>query len=247
MPIFILSLVFQVILVVHIVRTGRNTTWIWIVVMLPLAGSIAYVIVELLPDLMGNRRVRRAGRRFEKIINPDKDLKTAAENYATADTVENAARLAEECLAKDLPDRARDLYRKALRGIHASDPDLMHGLARAEFALHNPEVTRQLLDDLIQRNPDYRNQDAHLLYARALEELGEAARAREEYEALARYYSGAEARYCYARFLRDQGENQAAEQQLDQLLQHAKRAGAHYHEINREWISRARKALAGED
>ena len=49
MPLFILSILIQVALVIHIVKTGRSTTWIWIVVMLPVAGSIAYFVLEGLP------------------------------------------------------------------------------------------------------------------------------------------------------------------------------------------------------
>ncbi|PCK07520.1 MAG: hypothetical protein COA42_13985 [Alteromonadaceae bacterium] len=32
MPLFILSLLFQVGFVIHIIKTGRSTTWIWIVI-----------------------------------------------------------------------------------------------------------------------------------------------------------------------------------------------------------------------
>ena len=46
MPLFILSILLQIALVVHIVRTGRNTTWIWIVVMLPLARFCRSVLLQ---------------------------------------------------------------------------------------------------------------------------------------------------------------------------------------------------------
>ena len=75
MPLFILSIIMQVALVLHIVKTGRNTTWIWIVVMLPLAGSIAYLVVELLPDFFGSRAGRNATRSIPKVVNPNRELK----------------------------------------------------------------------------------------------------------------------------------------------------------------------------
>lgn len=64
MPFFILSVIIQVLLIVHIVKTGRNTTWIWIVVLLPAAGAIAYFIVEILPELMGGRSARKAKKKL---------------------------------------------------------------------------------------------------------------------------------------------------------------------------------------
>src|SRR5208283_2170474 len=48
---FILSLLIQAGLIVHVIKTGRNTLWIWAIALLPAAGSAAYVVVELLPGL----------------------------------------------------------------------------------------------------------------------------------------------------------------------------------------------------
>ena len=59
---FILSILIQVILIIHVIKTGRNTIWIWVLALLSYAGIIAYVAAELLPDLLGSRSARRAGR-----------------------------------------------------------------------------------------------------------------------------------------------------------------------------------------
>ena len=77
MPFFILSLVLEVALIIHIVKTGRNTTWIWIVLMLPLAGSIAYLIIEVLPGLTGSKTGRKAAKKISTTVNPNRDLKKA--------------------------------------------------------------------------------------------------------------------------------------------------------------------------
>ena len=58
---FVLSLVIQVLLIVHCIKTGRNTIWIWVLALLSYAGIIAYIAAELLPDLLGSRTARRAG------------------------------------------------------------------------------------------------------------------------------------------------------------------------------------------
>ncbi len=173
MPIFVLSIILQVALVVHIVKTGRNTTWIWIVVMLPLAGSIAYLIVEVLPGIIGGRTISQAKRNIKSVTNPNEDINSAAYEYSVTDTVENFLRLAEECMSKELYEEAKKLYEKSLKGIHEDDPELMHGLAKAEFGLKNHIRAKQLLDALIAKNPDYKNADDHLLYARVAEELND--------------------------------------------------------------------------
>jgi hypothetical protein len=46
---YILPILIQVGLVVHVIKTGRNTIWIWVLVLLPGVGSLAYLVVEVLP------------------------------------------------------------------------------------------------------------------------------------------------------------------------------------------------------
>jgi hypothetical protein len=39
--IFILTLAVQAGLIVHVIKTGRNTLWIWAIALIPAAGSLA--------------------------------------------------------------------------------------------------------------------------------------------------------------------------------------------------------------
>jgi hypothetical protein len=197
MPFFVLSIILQVALVLHIVKTGRNTMWIWIVVMLPFAGSVAYLIVEVMPGLLGSRSGRHAVRKISKVVNPNKDLNEALGNFEVLDSIENSMRLADEFLNKQMYSEAKQLYEKCLKGVHKTDPVIMHGLAQSEFGLGSFQVTKDILDNLISLNPEFKNPDAHLLYAKTLESLGDFDGASHEYEALCQYYSGPEAKYRY--------------------------------------------------
>ena len=51
----VLSVLVQVLTVVHIIRTGRNQLWIMAAVFLSIPGCIAYSVVELGPELWGGR------------------------------------------------------------------------------------------------------------------------------------------------------------------------------------------------
>ena len=72
---FIISLVIQVLLIIHCIRTGRNSLWIWAIALLPLAGPIAYILIELLPGLFASRGTRRAVRGVRKALDPEQDLR----------------------------------------------------------------------------------------------------------------------------------------------------------------------------
>lgn len=52
----LVSIAIQVALIVHVIRTGRNSLWIWAIALLPLAGPIAYLLVEVMPGLWHSRR-----------------------------------------------------------------------------------------------------------------------------------------------------------------------------------------------
>lgn len=243
MPFFILSILLQVALVIHVVKTGRNTTWIWIIVMLPLAGSIAYVILEVLPEITGSKTGRKAARRFETTVNPNKNLNKAASDFSVSDTVDNALRLADELMGKGMYEDAKALYQRSLRGLHQTDPEIMSRLARVEFLLDNFAESKATLDDLIAANPDYKSEDSHLLYARCLEALNNYDGAIEEYEVLVEYCSGPEAAYRYANLCRKIGNKQKANELLNGIVKKSQTSGKHYNSLHKEWIKKAKSEL----
>lgn len=204
--------------------------------MLPLAGSIAYLVLELLPEFGGSKTGRKTRKKIQTIVNPDKDIKTAAFEFSMSDTTENSMRLAQELLNKELFDEAKALYQKCLKGVHEHDPYMMYGLARAEFGLKSYSTVKSLLDDLIKFNPDFKNADAHLLYARTLENLGEIDAARTEYDVLEHYFPGPEACYHYAKLLESQGDQSRARNLREKIIEIAKRSGSHYNDIHKKWI-----------
>ena len=244
MPFFILSILMQVALVVHIIKTGRDTKWVWIVVMLPLAGSIAYLLLEVLPDVSNTRAGRAAGKKVKSVVNPNKDINQATKQFAISDTVENSMNLAQECFNKGLFSDAKSLYEKCLKGAHVGDAHLMFGLARSSFELGEYLDVKATLDSLIDINPEYKNADAHLLYARTLEKLNEVAAALEEYEALIGYFPGPEASYYFATFLKKQNQNEKAKAIFQQIVDTASNSGKHYNSMHKEYVKDSKRELS---
>ena len=75
MSLFVLSLILQALLIIHCIKTGRNTIWIWVLALLSFVGVIAYVVVELLPELLGSRTARRSVLNMNKALDPQGDLR----------------------------------------------------------------------------------------------------------------------------------------------------------------------------
>ena len=241
MPILILSVLVQVGLIVHVIKTGRNSLWIWVLLMLPGIGSLAYVAVEILPALFGSRTARAAARGMRSAIDPGRELRDASARASLTDTVAAKAKLGAEQSRRGDFAGAIQTYRAGLRGLYEFDPTLLIGLAQAQFASGDAVGTRTSLDALLTHNPAFKTADTHLLYARALEAEGNATRAETEYRAVAAYYPGAEAKVRLAQFLRGLGRGAEAEATLDDVLRTAELAPRHVRRAQAEWIALARR------
>ena len=133
----------------------------------------AYLIAEVMPEFMGSRTARQAASGIGRAIDPGRCLREAQRRAHMTPTLENKTALAGEYLRAERPGNAAALYREALTGIHATDPTLMLGLARARFTLGNAAETETVLRQLRAANPDYHSPEGNLLFARALEEQRE--------------------------------------------------------------------------
>jgi hypothetical protein len=240
----IISILIQVVLIVHCVRTGRNMLWILAIALLPAAGSLAYVLVEVLPGLFRSSGTRGAVRGVRKALDPGQDLRRyQAEAQRTGD-VASRQHYAEELIRHGRPQEAVEVYRQTLTGLYESDPNLMLGLARAQFDAGAFSDARATLEALVARNPQFQSPDGHLLYARALQAEGNVPRALEEYAAVTRYYAGAEAPLRYAQLLRASGNAGQARQVLKELLDTAHASPRYYRRMQRQWLLSAERELS---
>jgi len=204
MPLLILSGIIQLALVVHVLKTGRNTYWIWLILMVPFIGAAAYLIIEIGPELNGS---------------PGGQV----------------------LLDKECFDEAMPHFKKALTGLNEYNPSAMVGLAQAEFGAEFFHEAKLTLDTLIDKNPGYKDQDSHLLYARVLEQLGDIEGASEEYETLIKYYTGPEPHIRFAELQFKQGNTHRGNELIEEVLTNAKHSPAHYTRLHKDWINRAKQ------
>lgn len=241
--IFLLTLAVQAGLIVHVVKTGRNMLWIWAIALLPIAGSLAYVVVEILPSLSRGRAAQRTRSSIGRIIDPDRDLREAAVAVEVSGNTDARRRLAEELYERGQYTEAIAVIEAGLRGIFEHDPTLLLGLAKAQFAAKDYAAARATLERLIKNNPEFRSADGHLLYARALEAQDALDEAEHEYDAVSPGYPGAEARLRHALLLKRRGKLDDARRLLKDLLDGAKLAPPHYRKAQAEWLDWARREL----
>ena len=242
MPVLaVVSLLIQIGLVIHVVRSGNDRFWIYLIIFVPAIGSAVYFFTQVLPELGRSRGVRRAKNTLIRAIDPQRELRRRKEELELSDSVENRVRLADECVEAGLDAEAVALYRQALSGVHAHDAGILLKLADALFRAGEYAECRRTLDTLMEHNPDFRSPDGHLLYARALQELGESDAALEEFVVLADSYPGEEARVRYAELLLARGDIERARAIAAESLLRARRAPAYYRKKEKKWLERARQ------
>jgi hypothetical protein len=243
MPFFLATLVIQVALVVHVLRTGRSMYWAFIIFFLPAVGAIAYVIVELLPEWSNSYQARKAFRGVKRALDTDGDLRRRQQQHKLSGSIEATRQLARELTGRGLYAEAIEHYEAALTGLYEHDPDLLLGLAEAQFASREYDEAKATLELLKQENPDYRSPDGHLLYARSLEESGDIEAAEGAYESVIGYFAGAEARLRYARLLEREGQTGDALEQYEDIVASAELAPRHYRQAQKQWVAEAKEAV----
>jgi hypothetical protein len=243
MAFLILSIAIQAGLIIHVIKTGRNQIWIWVLALLSFPGIIAYVAVEIIPDLFRSRTAQRTARGFKRAMDPTADLRRYESEARLTGNVSGRQRYAEELTRHGRYDEAIAQYREALTGLYEHDPNLLLGVAQAQFAKGDATAARTTLDDLIRLNPDFRSPHGHLLYARALEQEGNVTKALEEYQVLAPAYPGAEAAVRYAQLLKAQGRREDAQKVARELLEQARIAPAHYRRAQKSWLDAAERLV----
>lgn len=244
-PILVLvSLALQIACAVHVVRSGRQLYWIWILFIGSYLAVIVYLIVAVIPDLRNDPRSRQAATRVLHTIDPERRRRAIQHKLEIADTVDNRRALAEESMRLGDYANAAELYRSVLKGVYANDASFLLGLAQAQAGTNDFSAARSTLDTLFGAHPAFRHSDAELLRARVLEADGDLERALEHYRDLATSYPGEEARYRYGTLLKRRERFSEARSVFREMLTRARHAPRYYRKKEAAWLDAAQRELA---
>jgi len=211
---------------------------------MPLIGGVAYLVIELLPELSGSIRGQRALRNVKQTLNPGADLRQSEAAWSQSPNVDNGRRYAQALLDSGKTDEAEDIINQALKGLFATEPTLLLLKARLQFEKERTREAMQTLESLQKHNPDFRSAEGHLLYARALEAEDRIDDAIREYSAVSGYFPGVEARYRLAMCLEVAGKSTASRAEMESILNDAKLAPPHFHKSQKTWLDAIKRELA---
>jgi hypothetical protein len=249
MPVLLgLTVLIQICFVVHALRTGRPTYWVFIIMAAPVIGCIAYYFVEVFPSTRSSaqaeRSVNAAIRNIGNAIDPTRELRERTADVETCGSVENRLALARECIAAGLGGEAVKLVDSCLTGPFAGDPDIKLLRAQAALVANDYLLAGQTIGHLRAVHPSFRPADVLLLKARLHEAAGEREPALSTYAEVLPIASGEEVRVRYGRALAAAGQQERARHLFETTLKNADRLGPGYRDLHREWIGDARRQLS---
>jgi hypothetical protein len=233
LPAIGLSLLFSILLCVHVVRTGQQMYWLWIILAFQPIGGLVYAIAILLPSMMGGPTVRKAREAARETLDPTREYRQAKAAAEDTPTVHNRMRHAAAAGELGKWDEAEALYRAAAQGVHAEDPALAYGLARALVELGRYGEARPLLEKLESEHP--RTPQTALQLGRVYEGLGLTQQAETPYQYAAARLPGLEGLARWCAFLAHTGRKAEAQEALNELDKRLTRTNARFQKEGRQW------------
>ena len=242
LQIYLLGMLFSIALCVHVVRSGQNMMWLYIILFLSPIGGIVYLIAVVLPQLSGGPTARKAREAARETLDPTRNYRTAKQAVDDVPTVGNRMRFAAAAGELGRWDEAEAAYRIAAQGVHAEDAALAYGLAHALVELGRYAEARPMLEKLEADNP--RTPQTALQLARAYEGLGMIAEAEGLYEHAAARLPGLEGLARQAAFFARTGRKAQAQDALVEIDKRLERTNVRFQKEGRVWRQLAADALA---
>ena len=235
---YVLIIVLQGICAYHTYRRGTQTKWIWIIVFLPLVGSLIYIFTEIIQ----RQHVSSVQEGVAAIVNPSGRIRKLEQALKFSDTVANKTALADAYLSSGMYAQAATLYESCLTNLFSNNEQVIKNLIQSYFHLGRfddiLEVAPRVASDLT-----FPKSPANLMYAIALEKCSKPEHAEREYAKLNLRFSNYEARYRYGMFLLSAGRKNDALKILQGVADEAQHMTNAEKGSSKSWIQKTEQTL----
>jgi len=228
------GIVLQALAVIHFIRRRPDTYWLWIILMFPGIGALAYIFIQVIPDV-GLLRTsfqvfprRKRIRQLEAMIldNP---------------SIGNYEELGDLYLDDGKYSKARECFDKVLAREESIDP--LYHRALCALALNDDKAAIADLEKVIARDPKYDYQRAVGLLAHAWGKIGERDKASTLFAEVTQTSTLSETQYNYASFLAETGRAAEAREWAERILRKKATMPDYIRRRERPWFRKTRVLL----
>lgn len=241
--IYLLPYIVQLGLIYHVMKTGRDQRWMYILIMLPMAGGLLYFFVEILPELLGSRQGRTIKTQLINKVDPDKDYRKAKRAYEDHESTHTMQEFAQAALESGRAAEAEKLFRSAMTGINQDDPVLRFGLAQSLGALGRFAEARDIALMMRRDSPDFRRWRVSWLLGAAAIELGDPPEGEAHLRDTLPFATEEGPRMALAALLKSQGRMREANDIYKDVVARARKSPPEYVSANKAHINAAKEAI----
>jgi hypothetical protein len=224
----------QALAIVHFVRRRPDTYWLWIILVFGGFGALAYILVEVIPDV-------RLLRGTFQVFPRRKRIKALEAAIIDNPSIGNYEELGDLYLDDKQYARARECFDKVIARSDGIDP--FYRRALAELALNDYQAAAADLVKVVARDPKYDYQRAAGLHAHALARTGDRESAAALFAEVTNTSTLSETQYHYASLLADEGRTPEAREWAERILRKKATMPDYIRRRERPWFRSARALL----
>lgn len=233
----LLYLVFWLWMLWHCLRTEPDRLlWLWVMIVVQGVGPVLYFVLRYLPstELRPPSFLRRwtRGRELARLETAAMQIGNPHQFIQWGNALREVGRY----------EQAAGAYDRALQK-DALNLQALWGAAQVATLRKQPERTRDLTRQILDKDPQYKFGDVSLAHGKTLVELGERDAAAAHFEQHVKRWRHPEAVYLLARLLAEQGRTQPARDHLQSVLHDINGSPAAIARKHGRWKSRARQLL----
>ncbi|MBP5519492.1 MAG: tetratricopeptide repeat protein [Treponema sp.] len=148
---FLLPYLLQLILIIHIIKTRQDFTWLWLLVFLPYIGGLAYLILVFIPSLRSSQGLHSAGDAIVNKVQPNRRLTELEKLVRRQETIANKVLLADAYTSDGRYEQALEIYDSCLSGAYENDPEISYKRAVALYESGKKEEAKIALEQLCEK------------------------------------------------------------------------------------------------
>ena len=140
-----LPYIFQLLLIIHMIKRNKPFVWLWLIVFLPYIGGIVYFIMEVLPELIHSQSVSNMGTALDGRFRPNRKIENLEHLVKRQGTISNIVQLADAYSEAGNYEKAVELYKSCLQGPYEHDGEIQFKIVNSLFRAGNIPFAQEAL------------------------------------------------------------------------------------------------------
>jgi len=175
--------------------------------MIPYAGGVAYLLIEVAPEVFSRGRMYSLHDSLVSIMKPNQKMEVLRQKAEYSSTHKNMVEYADALLANGSYEEALGIYQSQNTGVFRDDPEILYKVALSHYYLGAYEQARGYLEQL--RNGGealFKNKNENALYLLIFEKENEKEAVKAKYQEFMDLKQSDDLELQYLKYLADQKE-----------------------------------------